>query len=238
MIRRIVRKGNIKNKSKNKLKKSIVFLNLFLIFLIFSFIFSFGYILGKKTNIPPQYVQLNENKKSISNNLLANNQIKTKNKNKDFDIEAMIIHHEGRKDEVYTGPAGERLAGVGHLLDVGVPICDNVIQYWLQKDIAQAEEDVNKIISIYNMDLDPIRYAALVDMAYQLGFSKLSQLKTMLCALRDKRWNDAEIAFSKTTMAQKFKQLRINTLRKMLKYGTIEGTDLEIALLNQNKYKG
>ena len=210
----------------------INFIGIILIFFIAIILFSFGYFIGHKNFNSSLNIVKQEEKKDFKGNTLIPDSSKIKNS---VDIESMILHHEGKKNEVYKDPAGNVVAGVGHLLNVGVPVCNEVVQYWLQKDIQQAELDANNIELAYNMKLDPIRHAALIDLAYQLGWSKLNQLKTMLCAMRDKRWKDAEIAFSKTTMAQKFKQLRIDTLRKMIRDGSIEGTDLEKALLNKNK---
>lgn len=81
------------------------------------------------------------------------------------------------------------IATVGELLDV---IRDPFVhERWLEDDIDIATRDADQLIAELNVDLHPIRREVLIEMAFQLGLTKLRKFRKMLSAISNQRWDDA-----------------------------------------------
>jgi lysozyme len=80
----------------------------------------------------------------------------------------MLIHFEGRRNEVYRDSAGLLTGGIGHLLagnwDEGDPLTDAAIEKWFRDDVRDAERVVDDLHAL----LSPHEYDALVSIAFNV----------------------------------------------------------------------
>jgi lysozyme len=106
---------------------------------------------------------------------------------------ALISHHEGRVPHAYHDSLGFLTIGVGHLIDrrKGGALPEHVINALLTYDIEKHETEMLHHLP-WAKDLDPVRFAVLVDMAFNLGTQGLLGFKNTLAAVKENRWEDAE----------------------------------------------
>jgi len=93
-------------------------------------------------------------------------------------IEDMLIRHEGMRLHPYQCTAGKTTIGVGRNLD------DNGITYpeamtMLDHDVARVTNELMINLPFFS-DLDDVRQAALIDMCFNMGISRLKRFKKML----------------------------------------------------------
>lgn len=97
-------------------------------------------------------------------------------------MEKQLILHEGLKLKPYKDTVGKWTIGVGrNLTDVG--ITEDEALMLLCRDIEKAEIDAFALISNYS-SLNDVRQRVLVDMAFNLGRSRLSKFKRMVAAVQ------------------------------------------------------
>ena len=109
----------------------------------------------------------------------------------DIDAKSLIAKNEGLKLKPYLCPAGKLTIGYGHNLDDnGIPqfIADELLKYDMQK----AHDD---LVSIFKYPLDDLitdnRYAALLDMMFNLGKPTFLEFKKMITAIKQGDWSKA-----------------------------------------------
>ena len=96
---------------------------------------------------------------------------------------------EGVKPYPYTDTVGKLTIGVGrNLADVGLR--PKEIDFLLDNDIGEAVATARHLVSSFDALSEP-RKAVLVNMAFNLGYSRLSGFLRMLQAIRDGRFADA-----------------------------------------------
>lgn len=109
-----------------------------------------------------------------------------------LDVEALteqLRRHEGVEKHVYKDSVGIETIGVGrNLVDKG--LTDDEIDYLLANDIRDAEEDCKAVFDFYDQ-LSGIRKRVLVDMAFNLGRTRLSKFIKMAAALEVKDYDEA-----------------------------------------------
>lgn len=100
----------------------------------------------------------------------------------------LIKKHEGCRLQPYKDSLGFPTIGWGHLVKVGESYPGGITQAkadtLLLSDAATAEETARTIFSNFD-DLNEVRQAVLIDMAFNLGYNKLSQFKRMISAVED-----------------------------------------------------
>ncbi len=101
-------------------------------------------------------------------------------------LKAMLKRHEGLYLKPYVCPTGHNTVGWGHNLDAhGEPIPAEITiaqaECYLDQDIKQAIVDCARIPAF--ADLDPVRQAVLIDMAFNMGIGALLEFKRMLAAV-------------------------------------------------------
>lgn len=99
---------------------------------------------------------------------------------------ALIKHHEGFKDHVYSDSLGNLTCGWGHLLAVGTYVQEIIADLFFADDLIEA---LNTYYSL-GLDLDVAREAALIDMCFNLG-NKIKRFKKMLYYLENRDWKAA-----------------------------------------------
>lgn len=139
-------------------------------------------------------------------------------------IKEDLIRHEGYKREIYLDHLGYPTFGVGHLVTkddmeyewpVGTPITDDRILAVFEEDFLDALEDAESLVDgLYNKPDAVIR--VLVNMAFNIGRSRLRQFKKMLYAIEQGDYNKAadEMEDSKwyTQVGRRSKEL-VNIMR-------------------------
>lgn len=110
-----------------------------------------------------------------------------------MDLETQLRRDEGEVPHAYQDHLGYWTIGVGHLIDrrKGGSLPKEIIDALLQWDIRQTTVEVTKALP-WTTHLDPVRFAALLNMAFQLGLPGLLGFQRMLACLRDQRFAEAE----------------------------------------------
>lgn len=110
-------------------------------------------------------------------------------------LEEQLKRHEGDKWEIYICPAGHPTFGVGHKItaadpEFGNPVGSRVsrarVEEVLRKDISIAEDDFVSLCEAH--DIKPRRMpsrveSAIINMAFNIGRSRLAGFKRMWAAL-------------------------------------------------------
>jgi lysozyme len=99
---------------------------------------------------------------------------------------------EGEKLHAYEDHLGFLTIGVGRLIDVrrGGGITREESAYLLANDIRRVDADLRRRYAWF-AELDEVRQAALVNMAFQLGPGGLAAFRKMLTAVRLGKWEEA-----------------------------------------------
>lgn len=106
-----------------------------------------------------------------------------------MDITNQLRRDEGVRTHPYTDTAGKLTIGVGrNLTDVG--LFDSEIDFLLQNDIQRVMNQCQSNLPWFDA-LDPIRQAAIVNMAFNLGFTGLEGFPKMLMAMARGDWEEA-----------------------------------------------
>ena len=114
-------------------------------------------------------------------------------------IKEDLIRHEGYIREIYLDSEGYETFGVGHLVTeldvehtwpVGTPVTDERILAVFEEDFLDALEDAESLVDgLYNHPDAVIR--VLVNMAFNLGRTRLRQFKNMLAAIEARDYKKA-----------------------------------------------
>ena len=92
----------------------------------------------------------------------------------------LVEKHEGRRRFAYKCTQGKLTIGVGHNLEAK-PLPDSVVDLLFDCDLEDAESDARQYA--YFDRLNEQRQAAIIDMSFQLGKTRLAQFKKMHAAL-------------------------------------------------------
>jgi lysozyme len=104
--------------------------------------------------------------------------------------EAMIRRHEGCRTTAYLCPSGVLTIGWGrNIQDKGLHPSE--IELLLSNDLDDAEADAKRWLGAAWDELDDPRKAVVVDMAFNLGASRLAGFKLLRLALIDGDWKRA-----------------------------------------------
>lgn len=116
------------------------------------------------------------------------------------DYRTKIEAEEGKKSKIYKCSQGYLTGGIGHNLDAN-GLSDAVIDLMYKEDEAVAIKDAKALVSNFN-DLSDNRKIVLVDMAFQMGLSRLSGFKNMIQAIEIEAWNVAAIEMLESRYAR------------------------------------
>jgi lysozyme len=105
-------------------------------------------------------------------------------------LRKLLTLHEGRVEHAYQDSLGYWTIGVGHLIDKrkGGALPPHIIDALLDYDI---EEHEKRLLAVapWASTLDPVRYAVLVDMTFNLG--SLAGWPIFLSQVKSGRWKAA-----------------------------------------------
>ncbi len=107
------------------------------------------------------------------------------------EIMDMVKSHEGYRDRVYFDSIGIPTGGYGHAFLPGSPLPPIVCDILFEHDFNSAVKDYEIIVNRYQLDLDPVRRAVIIDMLFNMGLSRLQGFKKMLAALSIGDWDRA-----------------------------------------------
>lgn len=133
-------------------------------------------------------------------------------------VRDLIIRHEGIVPHVYKDSLGYDTIGVGHLVDKrrGGKLSQRIIGLILEEDIAEVTSNLPQWI---NPDaLGPVRYAVLVDMAFNLGVAGLMGFTNTLKAVQEGRYEDASVLMMQSKWAKQVGP-RASRLSQMMRTG-------------------
>lgn len=106
---------------------------------------------------------------------------------------SQLIRQEGLHLKPYRCPAGKLTIGVGRNLD-DVGISNEEALEFLRHDIENAAYEVAHLLADYVILRDQIgyaRFAALINLAFNMGADGLSSFKKMFAALKRCDWDEA-----------------------------------------------
>ena len=127
-----------------------------------------------------------------------------------------LVLHEGVRHKVYTCPAGKLTIGVGrNIEDLG--LSDDEIYYLLKNDIRRCDEELTNAFRFYK-DLDSVRKDAMINMAFNIGISRLRGFKMALKLMETKEYSEASMEFLDSLWASQVGQRALD-IAHMIKYG-------------------
>jgi len=103
------------------------------------------------------------------------------------EIKNSIKQEEGCRLNAYADTRGKLTIGYGHLLRLGSSIPQAAADVIFDADFAQAVAGFDEL----NLDLDPGRKAAIIDMIFNLGIGKFKMFSQMIKHLQNKNWIQA-----------------------------------------------
>ena len=101
-------------------------------------------------------------------------------------LRSQLVRHEGLRLKPYTDTVGKLTIGIGRNLD-DTGITTDEAHYLLTGDLDRV---VRALTAGYRWfaDLDPVRQAVLVNMAFNLGLGGLATFRKMLAAVAHKQY--------------------------------------------------
>ena len=106
-------------------------------------------------------------------------------------LRTLLRKHEGYREQIYTCSAGKMTIGVGHnLTDLGLD--PDVIELQFAHDIQSAISTCQAIFDNWH-ELPDMVQVVLANMAFNLGFYRLSKFKRMIKAINEKDFQTAAI---------------------------------------------
>lgn len=102
--------------------------------------------------------------------------------------------HEGVRSHFYRCTSGLATIGVGRCIEEGsLGLSDDEIDYLLENDIKRCKQEL--IAFSWFMDLDAVRQDAMVNLCFNLGFSRLSLFTNALAAMAEANYDLAAMEF-------------------------------------------
>jgi len=129
----------------------------------------------------------------------------------------LIKKHEGLRLLPYICPSGKLTIGYGrNLEDVGITTME--AELLLQHDIVRIEKEAKEVFKKVWNELDDIRKAVIVDMLYNLGFSRFIKFKKFIAAVKKKDFDTAAKEMLDSLWAKQVKS-RATELAELMKKG-------------------
>lgn len=99
------------------------------------------------------------------------------------DLLRQLRRHEGVRSHAYKCSADMITVGVGRNIDPngGIGLSDDEIDYLLKNDIERCRQELSTLS--WFADLDPVRQDALINLCFNLGFTRLLGFKNAMSAM-------------------------------------------------------
>lgn len=133
-------------------------------------------------------------------------------------IEQLRIH-EGVRSHAYKCSADMITVGVGRNIDEngGLGLSNDEIDYLLNNDIDRCRKELD--IYSWFADLDEVRQDALINMCFNLGFTRLANFKNALSSMAVGAYSDAAEHFLDSRWARQVGK-RSEDVAHMIRTGT------------------
>lgn len=133
-------------------------------------------------------------------------------------LKQQLREHEGmRRKPYHDSVSGKLTIGVGRNLD-DVGITEDEAEVLLDNDIVVAWRGCQRVVPGFDV-LDEARQHALMDMAFNLGETRLSGFKKMLAAVEAREWDRAADEMLASTWAKQVGR-RAEALATMMRSGS------------------
>ena len=134
-------------------------------------------------------------------------------------IAEQLAKHEGIKRFAYKCPAGKWTIGVGRNIDEdgGIGLSEDEIFYLLSNDIRRVDEELSNAFRFYD-DLDEVRKDAMINMAFNLGLSRLRGFRMALKLMEVSEYPEAAIEFLDSLWASQVGNRALD-IAHMIQYG-------------------
>jgi lysozyme len=117
-------------------------------------------------------------------------------------VTEQLSRHEGVRPRPYLDTEGKTTIGIGRNL-TDKPLRLDEIDYLFRHDLADAEEDARTAIGDAVFEaLSDARKAVLVNMAFNLGLTRLRKFKDMIASVKAGQWQEAKAAMLDSRWAQ------------------------------------
>ena len=139
-------------------------------------------------------------------------------------LEEILIEHEGIRLDRYRCPTGHWSTGVGHNLEahpipgLKFPLTIEKALEILDEDIARATEELHRELP-WSKDLDEVRHAVLVDMAFNMGIFGLKLFKNTLAHVKAGEYHAAALDMLASKWAKQVQKSRVDRLVGMMTTG-------------------
>lgn len=119
--------------------------------------------------------------------------------NFDFTVQNQIIADEGCINVVYHDHLGNATVGIGHLItekdkeygsEVGTPVDAGRISELFNSDFEQSKKDCVALYETFDSLPDEVR-SVLINMMFNLGYTKMRKFVKMNAAISSKDWREA-----------------------------------------------
>ena len=135
------------------------------------------------------------------------------------DLQAMLRRHEGWRAKPYEDSTGHLTIGYGrNLADLGITHDEGLLM--LDNDIARCVRELRHALP-WVRNLDTVRAEALIDLAFNLGITRLLRFQRMLKALESGDYVQAAAEMLDSLWAQQVGK-RARDLAAMMVSGTYE----------------
>lgn len=130
-------------------------------------------------------------------------------------IRSLLTLHEDERLKPYKDTVGKLTVGVGRNLD-DVGISHEEAQYLLTNDLIRVDQGLATLP--WTAKLDPVRYAVMQDMCFNLGLPRLKGFKKFLAAMAASNWQTAGVEMLDSLWAKQVGR-RATRLRDMVLTG-------------------
>ena len=103
------------------------------------------------------------------------------------DIKSSIKKEEGLKLKIYYDTKGNPTGGYGHFFSKNSPLSLQVSELLFKEDYDRACSDYIKL----KLQLDTVRRSVLIDMLFNMGYTRVLKFEQFLKALRNNDWQKA-----------------------------------------------
>ena len=130
----------------------------------------------------------------------------------------MLKLHEGVRNHVYVCTAGYETIGVGrNISESGLGLTDEEINILLMNDIERVKQELAASY-FWFADLDDVRQAAMIDICFNLGLSRLRGFVKAIAAMSRQQWDLAADEFIDSRWSEQVGQRAI-TVTNMIRTG-------------------
>jgi len=135
------------------------------------------------------------------------------------DLKTLLYRDEGKVRHVYKDSLGFDTIGAGRLVDKrkGGGLSDVEIDYLLDNDIAAKRAEVYAALP-WVAQLDAVREAVLLSMAFQMGTEGLLEFVRTLAAVRYGKYDDAAVFMLESKWSEQTPE-RAGRMAEMMKSG-------------------